>query len=123
MSPNTQPAALTKGKPSYYALGRLKSGEMNKTEQRHAAWLEGLRIAGEVAWWAFEPANLRLADKCYYRIDFLVMRRDGTLEVHETKGGYMTDDGLVKIKAAAEKFPFRFLMYQYKKAGPEVREF
>ena len=36
------------------------------------------------------------------------MLGDGTLECHEVKG-HWEDDARVKIKCAAEKFPFRFV--------------
>lgn len=104
------------------ALGRMKSGKMNKTEMAYAAKLEALKYAGEVIWYEFEPMNLRIADKCYYAIDFLVMVKSGQLECHEVKG-YWTDDALVKIKAAAEKFPFRFIAVRLVKGNWEIREF
>ena len=37
---------------------------------------------------------------------------NGELEVHEVKGGFITDDGRVKVKVAAELFPARFLIVQ-----------
>lgn len=102
-------------KSRLFALGRLKSGEMNKTEAAYAKFLELQKQAGEVLWYEFEPMNLRLADKCFYRVDFLVMLKSGQLECHEVKGGYMTDDSLVKFKVAACKFPFTFRMFSLKK--------
>lgn len=101
-------------KPASFALGRMKSGKMNKTEKHYADHLEALKMAGEVLWYEFEPMNLRLADKCFYSVDFLVMVKSGQLECHEVKG-YLTDDSLVKFKVAAEKFPFKFKMMQLKK--------
>lgn len=96
---------------------------MNKTEQAYAERLKLLQQAGEIQWFEFEPMNLKLADKCFYRVDFLVMDAHGFLEVHEVKGGYITDDSLVKIKAASEKFPFKFIMQMYKKKQWVTREF
>jgi hypothetical protein len=108
--------------PASFALGRLKSGEMNKTEIAYANYLNVLKKAGEVIWFEFEPMNLRLADKCFYAVDFLVMLKNGQLECHEVKG-YWTDDALVKIKTAAEKFPFRFISVRLVKGSWEIREF
>ncbi len=108
--------------PASYALGRMKAGKMNKTEAAYAGHLEALKMAGEVLWWAFEPMNLKLADKCFYRVDFLVMVKSGQLEVHEVKG-FWQDDALVKIKTAAAKFPFRFIAVRIVKGNWEVREF
>jgi len=102
----------------FLALGRLKTGERNKTEQAYEAMLEGMRIAGEVLWYKFEGITLKLADNTRYTPDFFVMRNDGQLECHETKG-YWRDDAKVKIKVAAELFPFRFIAVkqQAKKNG------
>lgn len=108
---------------NYQALGRLKSGAMNQTEKRYADRLELLKRAGEILWYEFEPANLRLADKCFYKVDFMVLTKDMELQVHEVKGGFITDDSLVKIKAAAEKFPFAFIMYQFKNKEWTIRQF
>jgi len=109
-------------KPASFALGRLKAGAMNKTEAAYANYLEKQKQFGDVAWFAFEPMNLKLADKCFYRIDFLVMLKSGQLEVHEVKG-FWTDDALVKIKTASAKFPFRFIALKLVKGIWEVREF
>jgi hypothetical protein len=111
----------TKG-PAMYALGRLKNREMNKTEQCYSSHLEFLRQTGDVLWYEFEPMNLRLGDKCFYKVDFLVMAKTGQLEVHEVKG-FWTDDALVKIKTAAEKFPFRFISVTREKGAWKTREF
>src|SRR6185312_2669361 len=113
---------LSKSKERYEALGRLKSREMNKTEAAYANYLEVQKRIGSVLWFDFEPMNLRLADKCFYKVDFLVLPKNYHLEVHEVKG-YWTDDALVKIKAAAEKFPFRFISKQLVKGVWITREF
>lgn len=106
----------------YRTLGRLKSGKKNKTEERYAAHLELLKSAGEILWYEFEPLNLRLADRCFYKVDFMVVTKDGTVEIHEVKG-FMTDDALVKVKVAAEKFPFVFKVMKVRGKGWETREF
>ncbi len=90
------------------ALGRLKTGERNKTEKAYEALLEARRQAGTVAWFKFEGLKLRLADNTFYSPDFFVMLADGTLEAHEVKGHWQ-DDARVKIKVAAELYPFRFI--------------
>ena len=108
--------------PSSFALGRLKAGKMNKTETAYSNLLELKKRTGDVLWYEFEPMNLRLANKCFYAIDFLVMLKNGQLECHEVKG-FWTDDALVKIKAAAEKFPFRFISIMLVKGEWKIREF
>jgi len=101
-------------KPASFALGRMKAGNMNKTERAYANYLEKQKQFGDVAWYAFEPMNLRLADNCFYKVDFLVMLKSGQLECHEIKG-FLTDDSLVKFKVAGQKFPFTFRMFTLKK--------
>jgi hypothetical protein len=86
---------------------RREPGQMNGWEKKYAAHLELLRSAGEVLWWSFDAVKLRLADKTFYTPDFLVMLKDFSIEVHEVKG-HWEDDARVKIKVAAEKFPFLF---------------
>lgn len=90
------------------ALGRLPTGTMNKTEAAYSEHLEAKRIAGAVLWFAFEPIKLRLADNTFYSPDFGVIAADGVLEMHEVKG-FWADDARVKIKVAADRFPFRFV--------------
>jgi hypothetical protein len=92
-----------------FALGRLKTGEMNKLEHAYSNYLEGLRQVGEVLWWKFEGLKFRLADNTFYTPDFAVMLVDETLEMHETKG-FMADDAAVKIKVAASLYPVRFVL-------------
>lgn len=100
-------------KPAILALGRLKTGSMNKTEANYARYLDSLRAAHEIAWYRFEGVKLRLADNTFYSPDFAVMQGDGSMEMHEVKG-FWTDDARVKIKVAAEMYPFRFVALKSK---------
>lgn len=93
-------------KKQLQALGRLKTGQMNKTEAAYAEHLR--RITGTVvAWYKFEGIKLRLADNTFYTPDFAVMLTTGEIELHEVKG-FWTDDARVKIKVAADMYPFTF---------------
>lgn len=109
---------MTTATKARFALGRLKAGSMNKTEQQYAAHLDSLKAAGTVAWYRFEGMKLRLADATFYTPDFAVMLADGALECHEVKG-FWQDDARAKIKIAAEMYPLRFIAVkaQSKKAG------
>lgn len=78
---------------------------MNKLEEKYSQTLEQRRIAGEIAWWGYEAQTLKLAERTTYTPDFLVIRSDGRVECHETKG-FFRDDARVKLKIAAEKYPF-----------------
>lgn len=95
-------------------------GAMNKTEARYAAYLDEKVRVGEYLFYRFEAVKFRLADRTFYTPDFYVMRPDGEIEIHEIKGGFITEDALIKFKIAAEQFAeFRWLMIQQKKAtGP-----
>jgi hypothetical protein len=90
------------------ALGRLKTGEMNKTEARYAETLWQRQIAGEVAWFKFEGMKFRLADNTFYTPDFAVLLSNGELEAHDVKG-HWEDDARAKIKIAADMYPLRFV--------------
>ncbi|ALD93483.1 hypothetical protein CR3_4301 [Cupriavidus gilardii CR3] len=110
---DAEPVATTRAYDRMRALGRLKTGAMNKTEQAYARHLDLRRQAGEVLWFRFEGMKLRLADNTFYTPDFAVMAADGQLECHEVKG-FWTDDARVKIKVAAEQYPLTFLAVKAK---------
>lgn len=97
-----------KGSHSAFALGRLKAGQMNKTEAEYGVVLEARRQAGEIAWFKFEGVKLRLADSTFYTPDFAVMLTDGPMQLHEVKGHWQ-DDARAKIKIAADLYPFEFI--------------
>ena len=105
-----KPAAGGKAMKGLRALGRLKSGEMNKTETAYAGHLETLKQAGEVLWYRFEGIKLKLADHTHLTVDFAVMTQEGYIELHDVKGAkaIVQDDAKVKMKVAASQFPFRF---------------
>lgn len=108
------------------ALGRLKVGAMNKTEQAYADLLAARLHAGEIQWYRFEGLKLRLADNTFYTADFAVMAADGVIEMHEVKG-FWQDDARAKIKIAADRYPFRFIAVRVKPkregGGWDVEEF
>jgi len=91
-----------------YALGRLKTGQLNKTEAAYQDHLERRKMAGEILWYRFEGIKLRLADNTFFTPDFAVMLSDCTMEIHEVKGHWQ-DDARAKIKIAADMYPFRFI--------------
>ena len=96
---------------------------MNQTEARYAGYLDGMKHTGEVVAWAYEAVKLRLADKTFYTPDFVVIRADGGIELHEVKG-HWEDDARVKIKVAATQHPwFRFLAVKAGKTGWQYETF
>lgn len=102
-SPQSNPS-----RPALQALGRLPAGTMNKGEKAYAAHLETLKQSGVIVWYRFEGLKLRLADNTFLTIDFAVMLADGMLEMHEVKG-FWAEDARVKMKVAADQYPFRFI--------------
>jgi hypothetical protein len=95
----------------FYALGRLKTGAMNKSEAAYDGILRDALSLGDIQWYRFEGLKLRLADNTFYTPDFAVMAADGVMECHEVKG-FWRDDARAKIKIAAEQYPFRFKAVQ-----------
>ena len=82
---------------------------MNKLEGSYAQRLELERVAGIWQWWAFEPLKLRLAAGAWYTPDFAMLDPGGHLVIHETKG-HWREAAMVRIKVAAELYPFfRFI--------------
>jgi hypothetical protein len=93
----------------YFAKGYTKPGVMNKVEASYGDLLKLRQIAGEVAWYQYEGITLKLAPDTRYTPDFVVMTSEGFLECHEVKG-FMRDDAHVKLKCAANMFPFKFYL-------------
>lgn len=81
---------------------------MNKTEAEYDLELREQLHNGTILWYRFEGIKLKLADLTTYTPDFLVMNSQGLMECQEVKG-FWQDDAKVKIKVAAEQFPFIFL--------------
>lgn len=105
------------------ARARHIPGTMNKLEQEYDRHLNQRQIAGEITSYQFESIKLKLADKTYYTADFLVVKPDGLMELHEVKG-FWEDDARVKIKVAAAKFwMFQFIGVQKDKTVWRYEEF
>lgn len=98
--------AQPNGVKRWQALGRLPKGKMNKTEAEFSEYLNARKHDGEVLEWKFHPMRIRLADNTYYEVDFLALGADMVLTMYETKGGYTSDKGQMKIKLVAEVLPF-----------------
>ena len=105
-----KPAAKQNGTQRMQALGRMKTGQMNKTEERFAQMLELERHAGKVQWWKFEGIKLMLAKNTSLTVDFAILPETDILTLIDVKGSkaMVTDDARVKMKLAAELYPFVF---------------
>lgn len=98
-------------KPAVARPADLFAG-MNDTEKEWATILEAEKRDGTIEDWRFESFTLTLAPDCRYTPDFWVLRGNGEMEFHETKG-FWRDDAKVKIRVAARMFPwFTFTAYR-----------
>jgi hypothetical protein len=104
-----QPAKATK-----YGLGRSKS--MNKTERAFLDILEARRRKGDFQTVDREALKFKIGERCYFSPDFIAVAMDGTVTAFEVKGGFIVDEGgIIKFKAAREKYPWcRFELWQFK---------
>ena len=108
----------------YFGKGRFKqkkAGTMNGLEAGYARYLTELQHTGVIEKYWFESFKIRLADKTWFTPDFLVLTADGFLEFHETKG-FMFEDANVKLKVAAESWPFKFILVKKLKGQWEFKE-
>jgi hypothetical protein len=96
----------------FYALGRLKRGERNKTEAAFEILLKSWLQDGLILWYEFEGVKLKLADNTFFTVDFAAMDNTGMLIMFEVKGAaaIFQDDAKVKIKVAAKLYPFKFMV-------------
>lgn len=96
---------------------------MNKTERKYSRHLASLQQAGQIKDYLYEPFNIRLAKRTFYKPDFLVVTKDNEIEVHEVKG-WWRGDAKVKIKVAAERVPwFRFKAVYHKNGRWKYEQF
>ena len=94
---------------------------MNKWETMYAEELMQRKMNGEIQWFGYESIKLRLAKATTYTPDFVVVLPDGRVEFHEVKG-FWRDDARVKIKVAAELFPWARFVVVTRKHGEFKKE-
>jgi hypothetical protein len=102
---------MNKRHPVAYGV-RKAPGEMNKLEAKYAQHLDEQKHFGKIIDFWYERVTLKLADAVRYTPDFMVLTSDLELELHEVKG-YMQEDARVKLRTAADKFPFRFKLIHW----------
>jgi hypothetical protein len=86
---------------------------MNKSESEYSELLERRKLTGQVLDYKFEAITFKLAPDTRFTPDFFVLLSNMEIEIHECKG-FMMGDAHVKIKLAAELFPFRFFLCRKK---------
>jgi hypothetical protein len=93
-------------------------GGMNKTEIAYQAVLDLRWRVGEILYYEYEAVTLKIGHDLRYTPDFLVLNKAGEIEFHETKWAVMQEDSIVKIRAAATKWPFfRFIIAKRQDSG------
>lgn len=94
---------------------------VNQWERDYAKVLDAREAAGEILLWRFGEIKLRIGGQVgrqkarWYKPDFVVWAPDG-IECHEVKG-YFRDDAKDRIAAAADRYPFRFVLVRKVKGG------
>lgn len=116
--PRTAQVAVPRG--IWKGIAKNDAG-MNKTEVRYADQLEAQKMAGSIRDWWFESMRLKIAHDCWYLPDYVVLNSDYEIELHEVKG-HMRDDALVKLKAVADKYPFRVYVVKWVGGQWETKE-
>jgi hypothetical protein len=116
------------------ARGRHRPGQMNRLEARYASHLEAMKLCRIIERFDFEKVTLKLGPDLRYTPDFLVIAADLSVEFHEVKQTrrykvtgaerfHSEDDGLAKIKAAAEQFQqFTFRVCWLTSEGWQTKE-
>jgi hypothetical protein len=94
---------------------------MNKLEANYAQYLQMQKAVGDLHDYKFEAIKLKLAERTTYSPDFLVITKDGSVELHEVKG-FWEDDARVKIKVAASLFPYFVFRGVTRSKGQWVKE-
>ncbi len=84
-------------------------GQRAEVENPHLPTPNSQRLNPVIGWW-FHALKLRIGENCFYETDFLVQLADGTLELHEVKGGHIEDDAVVKLRSVVDQYPFRVLL-------------
>ena len=97
--------------------------KLNKTEAEYLLLLKTQLVSGHLleilphGSIKFRIGVLR----CWYTPDFPAICADGTLSLHEVKGGFVRDDARVKFQSAKVQYPhFWWVWAQKKKSGWEI---
>jgi hypothetical protein len=83
-----------------------RTGYRSNLEADYATRLEILRGLGEIRSWMYEAVKLKIGNGAWFTPDFFVRMASGSIEFHETKGGFAREAAMVRIRSAALQFPF-----------------
>lgn len=108
------------------ARARRVPGVMNGLEQWYAdTILQPRLLSGDITRYDYEKWTFKLAERTTYTPDFVVYRKDGEIEVHETKGTFFYDDARAKWKIAAgmwEMFHWVWIVIEGGKNNKRVKK-
>jgi hypothetical protein len=116
------PFKLPNNQAGAFALGRLPTGTMNKTEAAYDAYLQTLHHTGE------SSGTSSRASSCGSRTTLSTPATspfcpDPACSKCTNAKGFWQDDAKVKIKVAASIYPFKFIAVKKIKGGWEQEEF
>lgn len=113
---------LPPAKPKPATKAKSADG-MNNLERQFQEWLDEQIHIGNLAWRSrHDGITLKLAKATRYTPDFVAITKAGEVVVYECKG-FWRDDARVKIKVAADQYPFRFVAVQLVKRQWAFEEF
>jgi hypothetical protein len=94
----------------------------SNTEAGYASYLHVQMLGGDIQLYRYEPFRLHLAERTTLTPDFLVVMKDGSLQIHEVKG-WAREDAMVKLKIAARLYPWwKFVLVKRVKGQWDCRE-
>lgn len=97
---------------------RPTDGYRSKLERDYALNLTARLRIGDIEWWGYECLKLRLGEGAWFTGDFIVLRSDGGMELHECKG-MMRESANVRLKVAASLYPWLpvYVVYAQARGG------
>lgn len=94
------------------ATGGVMPSDPTPPKEARRSKLEAAFEERAVAWYGrdrvfYEQVKLRLAGRCYYTPDYFIddTQYDPRFWFWETKGPHAREDGIIKLKQAAERYP------------------
>lgn len=118
------PPQRAKSVPKAKAITIEPPDTMNETERKYSRRLKAMLHAGEIAWYGYECIKMRLSEGSFYRTDFMVVTKEGYIELHDTKAYFkskkkpgITEASMVRMKGVAEKYPMFKVLATWEKDG------
>lgn len=111
-NPKANIAIASSGKP-IVNIERKESTDVQQLNKLETRFHNLLQVSGHQQIFV-QSIILKLADRCRYTVDFVVLTKDGKLVAYECKGPHAWEDSIIKLKTAARMFPiFEFVLVKY----------